>query len=125
MKPDPPDCSRRGFLKASIAAAVTSGAAIGRAALPDRVGLGYNTYCLRALKLTDRQFLDRAAAWNLDALFLQATFDPGAEDPKHWAEVKAWSKELNLRLETGGAGILPEKPDQFDVSVATLRKNIV
>jgi sugar phosphate isomerase/epimerase len=119
-------CSRREFLRSTIAAAAAaSGASVAAAALPDRVGLGYNTYSLRALELSDRQFLERAAEWKLDALFLQATFDPGAEDPRHWAEVKAWCKDLGLRIETGGGVILPAKPEQFEASVATLRKNIV
>jgi sugar phosphate isomerase/epimerase len=127
MKSASSACSRRDFLRSAIAAtaAAASGGSIAGAALPDRVGLGYNTYSLRALKLSDRLFLERAAAWKLDALFLQATFDPGAEDPGHWAEVKAWCKDLGLRIETGGGLILPEKPDQFDASVATLRKDIV
>jgi sugar phosphate isomerase/epimerase len=127
MKAISSDCSRRAFLRSTIAAsaAAACGGSIAGAALPDRVGLGYNTYSLRALKLNDRQFLDRAAAWKLDALFLQATFDPGAEDPAHWAEVKAWSEDLGLRLETGGGVILPATPEKFDASVATLRKDIV
>jgi sugar phosphate isomerase/epimerase len=120
-------CSRRSFLRSTIAAAAgaASGGPIAGAALPDRVGLGSNTYSLRALKLSDRHFLERAATWKLDAVFLQATFDPGAENPRHWAEVKAWCRELGLRIETGGGVILPAKPDQFDASVATLRKDIV
>jgi sugar phosphate isomerase/epimerase len=123
----PFNCSRRSFLRSTVAAttAAASNSATARAALPERVGLGYNTYSLRALKLNDRQFLERAAGWKLDAVFLQATFDPGAEDPRHWAEVKAWCQDLGLRIETGGGVILPEKPELFDASVARLRKDIV
>ncbi len=111
--------NRRTFVS-SLTGAAFSGAAIS-GAVRDRMGLGYNTYSLRGLKLTDRQYLEKAAAWNLDALFLQVTFDPAAQDPKHWSDVKSWSKDLHLRLETGGTTIMPEKPEQFDASVAALR----
>jgi sugar phosphate isomerase/epimerase len=94
------------------------------AALPEKVGMGYNTYCLRGLKMTDRQHLEQARAWNLDALFLQDSLDPLAQEPKHWAEVKAWAAELDLHLETGGGGILPKTTEQFDAVIAGLRKNI-
>ncbi len=86
--------------------------------------LGINTYCLRFQRWNDRQLLDYSSAQRLDAIFLQDSLDPGVMDPKHWAEVRAWSKDLGLHLETGGGGILPKTPDRIPQSVATLRKNI-
>ena len=46
MKPASSACSRRSFFRSTIAAtaAAASGGSIAGAALPDRVGLGYNTY---------------------------------------------------------------------------------
>lgn len=112
---------RRSFLRLAAAASTASFAS---AALPDRIGIGYNTYCLRGLRLTDRQHFEQAAAWNLDALFLQDSLDPRAQDPAHWAEIRQWASEFNLRLETGGGGILPRTPDQWDANLTTLRRNI-
>jgi len=86
--------------------------------------LGLNTYCLRALKWNDAQLLDYTASLKLDAVFLQDSLDPRAQDPSHWKEVREQAQRLNLHLETGGGGILPKTPADFDQSVATLRKNI-
>ena len=86
--------------------------------------MGLNTYCLRALRWTDRQHVDYAASLKLDALFLQDTLDPRAQDPAHWEEVRAWVKEAQLHLETGGGGILPKTLDGVDAAIETLRKNI-
>lgn len=112
---------RRTFLGALGASGL---APLAPAALTGPIGIGYNTYCLRGLKMTDRQHLDQAAAWNLDALFLQDSLDPAAQDPRHWPEVKAWAKDLGLHLETGGSGILPKSLDGFDTAVASLKKQI-
>ncbi|HNY41675.1 MAG TPA: hypothetical protein PKJ41_14845, partial [Bryobacteraceae bacterium] len=49
--------------------------------------MGFNTYCLRALRWTDRQLLDYAAEQKHDAVFLQDSPDPRTKDPAHWAEV--------------------------------------
>jgi sugar phosphate isomerase/epimerase len=68
--------------------------------------------------------MDYCAAHKLDAVFLQDSLDPGVMDPKHWTEVRAWSKELELHLETGGGAILPKSDAAFADAVATLRKNI-
>lgn len=108
--------TRRGFLATSAGAAL--------AAMPDKIGIGYNTYCLRGWKMTDRQHFEQAAAWKLDALFLQDSLDPRAQDPAHWAEVKQWAGEFGLHLETGGSGFLPKTPDQWDANLAQLRRNI-
>lgn len=86
--------------------------------------MGLNTYCLRALRWSDAQLLDYAASLKLDAVFLQDSLDPKAQDPAHWQEVREQAKRLNLHLETGGGGILPRTPADFEKSVATLRKNI-
>jgi sugar phosphate isomerase/epimerase len=87
--------------------------------------MGYNTYCLRALRWTDAQHLEFASAQKLDAIFLQDSLDPLAQDPAHWKEVRAKAADLKLHLESGGGGILPKTVDQIDASIATLRKNIV
>ncbi len=87
--------------------------------------MGYNTYCLRALRWTDAQHLDFAAAQKLDAIFLQDSLDPKAQDPEHWTFVRTRATELGLRLESGGGGLLPKTPDQFEAAVDSLRKNVV
>lgn len=112
---------RRSFLSLAAAPLLS-------AALPDRIPIGYNTYCLRGLRWTDRQHIDQALAWKLDALFLQDSLDPRAQDPAHWAEVKAWTRDAGLHLESGGGGILPKSgamqgPD-FDAAVANLKQQI-
>jgi sugar phosphate isomerase/epimerase len=85
--------------------------------MADPPPIGLNTYCLRALRWNDRQLLDYAAAQKMDVLFLQDSLDPRAKDPAHWAEVKRWSEELGLTLETGGGGVFPMKPELFQASV--------
>jgi 3-oxoisoapionate decarboxylase len=87
--------------------------------------LGLNTYCLRALNWTDRQHFDFVNQLKLDAIFLQDSRDPRAQDPAHWAEVKQWSEESKLRLETGGGAVLPKDEAGFQAQVDGLRKNIL
>jgi len=111
---------RRDFIRLGAAAAVPALAA--QAAGGWRLGL--NTYCLRSLRWTDAKLLDYAASLKLDAVFLQDSMDPGVMEPAHWAEVRSQASRLGLHLETGGGGILPKSPDQFDQSVQTLRKNV-
>lgn len=86
--------------------------------------LGINTYCLRFQRWNDRRLIDYCVAEKLDAIFLQDSLDPGVMDPKHWAEVRAWTKDLGLHLETGGGGILPKTEADYPRVVALLRKNI-
>ncbi|MCS7043880.1 MAG: sugar phosphate isomerase/epimerase [Bryobacteraceae bacterium] len=86
--------------------------------------LGYNTYSLRALRWSDAQLLEFAAARQLDAIFLQDSPDPRAMDPDHWSEVRAMARRLGLHLETGGGGILPRQADGIPQSIATLRRHI-
>jgi hypothetical protein len=45
-------------------------------------------------------------------------------EPKHWANVRAWSKEFGLHLETGGGAILPKNEEAHPKVVSMLRKNI-
>ena len=115
--------TRRSFVRSLLTA---SAAPFARAAKdePRQWPLGLNTYCLRFLKWNDRQLFDYCAKQSLDAVFLQDSLDPGVMDPKHWAEVRAWSKDLGLHLETGGSALLPKTPDLYPRSVALLRKNI-
>jgi len=54
----------------------------------DRFPLGYNTYCLRALRWNDLQLIEYATAMKLDAIMLQDSIDPGINDPAHWKVVK-------------------------------------
>jgi len=86
--------------------------------------LGLNTYCLRFLQLNDRQLIDYCVERKLDAIFLQDSLDPGVMEPKHWAEVRAWTKEAGLRIETGGGAILPKSADALPRVVEQLRMNI-
>lgn len=107
---------RRAFL-ASAATALLPAA-------PRNWKLGINTYCLRFQAWHDRRLFDYCAGQKLDAIFLQDSLDPAAMDPKHWAEVRAWSKDLDLPVQTGGGAILPKTPDGISTAVATLRRNI-
>ena len=86
--------------------------------------LGLNTYCLRFLRWTDRQLMEYCTRQKLDAIFLQDSLDPGVMDSNHWKNVRAWSKEFGLHLETGGGAILPKTAEALPQVVATLRKNI-
>src|SRR5882762_10376803 len=108
--------TRRDFIGLALAAPA---AAAGR-----KWPLGINTYCLRFQRWNDRQLIDYCTTQKLDAIFLQDSLDPGVMDPKHWADVRAWSKVNGLHLETGGGAILPKTADRLPQVVATLRKNI-
>ena len=109
---------RRDFV-GSMAAFAAVGLPQGR-----RWPLGLNTYCLRFQRWHDRRLLEYCAGQRLDAVFLQDSQDPAAMDPKHWAEVRAWARDLGLHLETGGGAILPRTADAYPQVVATLRRNI-
>ncbi len=86
--------------------------------------LGINTYCLRFQRWNDRRLFDYCSSHKLDAIFLQDSLDAGVMDPKHWAEARAWSKDMGLHLETGGGAILPKTAADYPNIIATLRKNI-
>lgn len=86
--------------------------------------LGINTYCLRFQRWNDRQLFDYCVSKKLDSIFLQDSIDPQRMEPKHWNEVRAWTKETGLHIETGGGAILPKDKDNITAEVATLRKNI-
>jgi sugar phosphate isomerase/epimerase len=85
--------------------------------------IGMNTYCIRALRWNDLRLLDCAASLKLDAIFLQDSVDPGLMDPAHWTEVRNRAQHLGLKLETGGAVVLPKSPDGFQASVDLLLRN--
>ena len=89
-----------------------------------RIPIGLNTYCLRGLKWNDAQLLDYAAQLQLDAVFLQDSLDPGAQEPAHWKQVKEQAARLGLHLETGGGAILPRSAGEFEQSVVLLRKQV-
>lgn len=91
--------------------------------MPAPLPIGLNTYCLRSLRWNDRQLLDYAASQKMDMIFLQDSLDPRTKDPAHWAEVKRWSEELGLKLKTGGGGVFPAKPEQFQASVDNILYN--
>jgi sugar phosphate isomerase/epimerase len=61
----------------------------------------------------------------MDAIFLQDSLDPRAQDPAHWSEIRRIAADLGLHLETGGGGVFPRTPDAFNTSVENIRKNIV
>ncbi|MDX1983990.1 MAG: TIM barrel protein [Bryobacteraceae bacterium] len=110
--------TRRHFALAAAMAPLASSAA------DRRWPLGINTYCLRFQRWNDRRLFDYCIEQKLDAIFLQDSQDPGVMDPKHWTEVRAWSKEARLHLETGGGAILPKTPEEYPKVVAALRRNI-
>ncbi len=110
--------TRRDLIGASIALALRAAAA-GR-----KWPLGINTYCLRFQRWNDRQLIDYCVAQKLDAVFLQDSLDPAVMDSRHWVEVRAWSKDLGLHLETGGGAILPKTADGLPQVISVLRKNI-
>ncbi len=116
--------TRRRFVQ-SLSTAV---AALPLSAAPDnmvsRWPLGINTYCLRFQKWNDRQLFDYCTKQKLDAIFLQDSLDPGAMDPKHWAEVRAWTQETGLHIETGGSAMVPKAAEAYPRSVEQLRRNI-
>jgi sugar phosphate isomerase/epimerase len=112
--------TRRDFLATSLALAAPSLSSSATRTWK----LGLNTYCLRFEKWNDRQLMDFCTKQKLDAMFLQDSLDPGVMDPKHWAEVKTWSQEAGLHLETGGIPFLPKTPEAYPQVIANMRKNI-
>jgi sugar phosphate isomerase/epimerase len=90
----------------------------------DPFPLGINTYCVRAMRWHDARLLDYAAELKCDAIFLQDSQDPGAQDPAHWPVVRQRAQELGLHLETGGSASLPRTPDQFGERVEYLKRQI-
>jgi sugar phosphate isomerase/epimerase len=109
---------RRTFLSGMLAA----GAAQARITGP--IPMGLNTYCLRSLRWNDAQHLDYCASQKLDAIFLQDSLDPKKDDPAHWKWVRDRARELGLHLQTGGAGIMPRTPRDFDASLENIRRHI-
>jgi sugar phosphate isomerase/epimerase len=109
--------TRRSFL------ATSSGAALALAA-DSPMPLGINTYCLRALRWHDRRLLEYTAGLKMDAIFLQDSLDPKAQDPSHWGEVRKIAADLGLHLETGGGGVFPKAPEAFQASVENILRNI-
>ena len=110
--------TRRHFLASTLALAAPALAA------QRKWPLGINTYCLRFQRWNDRRLVDYCVAQKLDAIFLQDSLDPGVMDPKHWAEVRAWTNDAGLHIETGGGAILPRTAADYARVVSTLRKNI-
>lgn len=45
-------------------------------------------------------------------------------EPPHWSELRAWTKEAGLHIETGGGAILPRTPGEIPRIVAALGRNI-
>jgi hypothetical protein len=114
--------TRRDLLSASLALALPI------KAQTRKWQLGINTYCLRFQRWNDRQLLDYCTRQKLDAMFLQDSLDPGVRDPRHWAEVRAWSKDTGMHLETGGSALTgavnPKTPEDRAKTIAELRMNI-
>jgi sugar phosphate isomerase/epimerase len=116
--------NRRDLLRSTFAAGSSLALFHLAQAAPRQWRLGINTYCLRFWNWNDRQLFDFCLKEKLDAIFLQDSLDPGVMEPKHWAEVRAWAKDAQLHIETGGSALLPKTPEGIPQSVATLRKNI-
>jgi 3-oxoisoapionate decarboxylase len=99
----------------------TGGAAVAASQLNAQSASGYqpmglNSYCLRALKWTDKQVLDYAAGLKLDGVFLQDSLDPDRERLEHLKEIGAYAKQLKLHLETGIGPVLPASPEAAETS---------
>lgn len=110
---------RRTFLASALAAAPAPLAAADR-----QWPLGIKTYCLRFQRWPDKQLIDYCAGHRLDAIFLQDSLEAGVMDPQHRSEVRAWTRDAGLHLETGGGAILPARAADWEQSAGTLRKNI-
>jgi 3-oxoisoapionate decarboxylase len=78
--------------------------------------MGLNSYCLRALKWTDKQVLDYAASLKLDGVFLQDSLDPNRNKPEHWREIGAYARQLGLHLESGIGAVLPADDSGLEAS---------
>lgn len=117
--------TRRTLLTSALSSAALAPAAPRLAAFQSGpMPMGFNTYCLRALRWTDRQLIDYAAEQKHDAIFLQDSLDPQTKDPAHWANVNSWAAERRLHLETGGGGIMPRTPGAFQASVDNILYNL-
>jgi sugar phosphate isomerase/epimerase len=102
------------------ASAISSRLAAATIGSSARIPMGFNSYCLRALRWTDFQLLDYAAGLKLDAMFLQDSLDPDRDKPEHWRKVKEHAAERGLHLETGVGAILPKSPDAMEASRQSL-----
>jgi len=115
--------TRRGFLSTTAGAMAASSAL--RADTAEPFPLGYNTYCLRALRWNDKQLISFAVEQKLDAIFLQDSLDPATMEPSHWDEIRELAKRSGLHIETGGGALWNSEPEKnFDTTVDALRKNI-
>ncbi len=101
--------TRRAVIRTALSA--LSLGSVAEAAPARQWKLGINTYCLRFWRWNDRQLIDYCIKEKLDAIFLQDSLDPGVMDPAHWAEVRAWTKDAGLHIETGGSALLPKTPE--------------
>jgi sugar phosphate isomerase/epimerase len=104
--------TRREYLFGTAAALIASQAK----AAPAYQKMGLNSYCLRAMKWTDKQVLDYAASLKLDGVFLQDSLDPARNKPEHWREVGAYARNLGLHIETGIGGVLPADDSGIEAS---------
>jgi 3-oxoisoapionate decarboxylase len=86
--------------------------------------VGINTYSIRALSLRDEQTIAYAAELGCDAIFMQDSSDPSAQDPRHWPRVREWLREHDLHVETGGGATLPRSPEDFEQRANYLRGQI-
>ena len=98
--------TRRDFFLTTAGAAIAAGQTPPQSASSFQK-IGLNSYCLRAMKWTDKQVLDYAASLKLDAVFLQDSLDPDRDKLEHWSEVGRYARRLGLHIETGTGAVLP------------------
>src|SRR5690348_9728622 len=110
--------TRREYLFSTAAGALL---ALQAEAAPTYQKMGLNSYCLRAMRWTDKQVLDYAASLKLDGVFLQDSLDPDRKKPEHWREVGAYARRLGLHIETGIGAVLPAS----DTSMEASRKQLL
>jgi sugar phosphate isomerase/epimerase len=86
--------------------------------------LGYNTYCVRAMRWNDLELLEYAASLQLDSVFIQDSIDPACHDPSHWTLLKDTAARLGIELHGSDAGALQHSPEDLDATLARMRAAI-
>ncbi len=100
---------RRRFLQSALALAATPRFVKAQAPkMPtEGIKLGFDTYSLRAFGWKALQFLDYAAALQLDAIQISSLDDFESLDPAHLREVRAKAERLGIAIDAGTGCICP------------------